>query len=144
MADSSSKVYNSFFYGTLMHPKILTRVIGNEGTHLRFCPAILLDHTRHRIKNGDYPGVIPYSAGRELFSRELTQEERSVRGIFVTGLTESDMTRLDLFEGVVRRTSIGLFISFFPLDLSRSNFSSFIMTHLYGIPIFPCLCSPDF
>lgn len=31
----------AFFYGTLLHPKVLKRVIGNDGTHLRICPAIL-------------------------------------------------------------------------------------------------------
>ena len=40
MSDDS-KTVNAFFYGTLMHPKILTRVIGNDGTHLEICPAIL-------------------------------------------------------------------------------------------------------
>ena len=33
--------------------------------------------------------------------REYTQEERSVRGILVTGLTEADMKALDIFEGNV-------------------------------------------
>lgn len=27
----SSEPYNAFFYGTLLHPKVLKRVIGNEG-----------------------------------------------------------------------------------------------------------------
>ena len=34
--------------------------------------------------------------------RELDQEERSVRGILVTGLTEADVGALDIFEGNVR------------------------------------------
>lgn len=33
---------SAFFYGTLMHPKILKRVIGNDGSHLQICPAVLL------------------------------------------------------------------------------------------------------
>jgi len=36
-----SKTTSAFFYGTLMHPKILTRVIGNDGSHLEICPAVL-------------------------------------------------------------------------------------------------------
>lgn len=32
----------AFFYGTLMHPEILKRVVGNEGTHLEICPAVLM------------------------------------------------------------------------------------------------------
>ncbi|KAF8867805.1 hypothetical protein BD779DRAFT_1386667, partial [Infundibulicybe gibba] len=88
-----------FFYGTLMHPRILKRVIKNDGSHLRFCPGILLEHTRHQVKDADYPGILPYSQGRKLFDRELTREERSVRGTIVMGLTESDLTLLDYFEG---------------------------------------------
>jgi hypothetical protein len=37
--------YTAFFYGTLMHPKILKRVIKNEGAHLEICPAVLLVRT---------------------------------------------------------------------------------------------------
>ena len=33
---------SAFFYGTLMHPKILKRVIRNDGAHLQICPALLL------------------------------------------------------------------------------------------------------
>jgi hypothetical protein len=36
------KRFSAFFYGTLLHPKILRRVIGNDGTHLEICPAVLL------------------------------------------------------------------------------------------------------
>ena len=32
----------AFFYGTLLHPKVLKRVIGNDGAHLKICPAVLL------------------------------------------------------------------------------------------------------
>lgn len=32
----------AFFYGTLMHPKILRRVIGHEGDRLEICPAVLM------------------------------------------------------------------------------------------------------
>ncbi|KAH6909094.1 hypothetical protein BKA70DRAFT_224775 [Coprinopsis sp. MPI-PUGE-AT-0042] len=99
MASEKTLLHNAFFYGTLMHPRILTRVIGNTGSHLRFCPAILLNHTRHKIRRADYPGVVPYSAGKILFDRELSREEKSVRGTLVTGLTESDVYLLDCFEG---------------------------------------------
>lgn len=33
---------SAFFYGTLLHPKVLKRVIGNDGSHLTICPAVLL------------------------------------------------------------------------------------------------------
>ena len=32
---------SAFFYGTLMHPKILKRVLHNDASHLQICPAIL-------------------------------------------------------------------------------------------------------
>lgn len=62
------KEYTAFFYGTLMHPKILKAVIRNNGSHLRICPAVILvrvtsfsigkyclkhllqDYTRHKVK----------------------------------------------------------------------------------------------
>ncbi|KAF7970625.1 hypothetical protein HWV62_23559 [Athelia sp. TMB] len=96
---SSDRQYAAFFYGTLMHPEILKRVIGNDGTHLKICSAILLDYTRHQIKHADYPAVLPYSKSKALFNRELSPEEKSVRGSLVTGLSESDVRLLDVFEG---------------------------------------------
>jgi hypothetical protein len=37
-----------------------------------------------------------------MFNRKLTPEEKSVRGSLVTGLNESDMRLLDVYEGDVR------------------------------------------
>ncbi|KAK7033154.1 hypothetical protein R3P38DRAFT_2921062 [Favolaschia claudopus] len=47
----------AFFYGTLMHPKILKKIIENDGSHLQICQAVLLNFTRHEIKFEDYPGL---------------------------------------------------------------------------------------
>ncbi|KAL6301500.1 hypothetical protein BKA93DRAFT_796907 [Sparassis latifolia] len=94
-----SETVSAFFYGTLLHPSILRRVIGHDGAQLEICPALLLEHTRHKIKYADYPGVIPYTKSRALFSRELTPEERTVRGTVVTGLNLHDIDLLDIFEG---------------------------------------------
>ncbi|KAK0469649.1 uncharacterized protein EV420DRAFT_1495889 [Desarmillaria tabescens] len=91
--------HSAFFYGTLMHPKILTKVIKNDGSHLKICPAVLLEHTRHKVKSEEYPGVIPFSRGQALFGRELTQEDKCVRGTLVHGLTNMDILLLDIFEG---------------------------------------------
>ncbi|KAG7451186.1 uncharacterized protein BT62DRAFT_990816 [Guyanagaster necrorhizus] len=91
--------HSAFFYGTLMHPKILTKVIKNDGSHLEICPAVLLEHTRHKVKSEEYPGVIPFSQGQTFFDRELTQEEKCVRGTLVHGLTNMDILLLDVFEG---------------------------------------------
>ncbi|KAI0649205.1 hypothetical protein C8Q79DRAFT_498429 [Trametes meyenii] len=95
--------HSAFFYGTLLHPAILRRVIGHEGTQLEICPAILLEHTRHKIRNADYPAVIPYTRSSALFQstgqNDLAAEERTVRGTFVQGLNDRDISLLDLFEG---------------------------------------------
>lgn len=32
---------SAFFYGILIHPKILKRALNNDASHLRFSPAIL-------------------------------------------------------------------------------------------------------
>lgn len=34
--------HSAFFYGTLLHPKVFKRVIGNDGEHLSISPAVLL------------------------------------------------------------------------------------------------------
>ena len=34
--------HSAFFYGILMHPKILLGVISNDGSHLKISPAVLL------------------------------------------------------------------------------------------------------
>ena len=50
--------HTAFFYGTLMHPEILMRVIANDGAHLRLCPAILLVCPRNQIWAGYYAIII--------------------------------------------------------------------------------------
>lgn len=84
-----------------MHPNILTRVIGNNGTHLEICPAVLKEFTRHKVKEEEYPGVVPVTQSQEklLHGRKLSQEDTSVRGTLVTGLTAKDIRLLDFFEG---------------------------------------------
>jgi hypothetical protein len=32
---------SAFFYGALMHPKILQQVLHNDASHLKICPAAL-------------------------------------------------------------------------------------------------------
>ncbi|KAH9066345.1 hypothetical protein EDB87DRAFT_709980 [Lactarius vividus] len=117
-----------FFYGTLMHPKILKRVLKNDASHLKICPSVLLDYTRHKVKvwlvrgwvstqssslsivftfthvnsphqNADFPAILPCERSKALLERELTSEESSVRGTLVSGLTAEDVALLDRFEG---------------------------------------------
>ena len=89
--------HTAFFYGTLMAPQVLHRVIWGSQTpptpahasllHIR--PAILHAHQRRKVKHADYPAILPTKA----------QEGKSVRGTLVSGLTDGDIWRLDIFEG---------------------------------------------
>ncbi|KAH8766905.1 AIG2-like family-domain-containing protein [Hyaloscypha sp. PMI_1271] len=90
--------HTAFFYGTLMAPEVLHRVcygpgaVGNDpaktflASQLLVQPAILHDYCRHRVRGCDYPGIVPETG-------------HTVRGTFVTGLTDGDIFRLDAFEG---------------------------------------------
>ncbi|KAH8989161.1 hypothetical protein EDB86DRAFT_2807980 [Lactarius hatsudake] len=90
---------SAFFYGTLMHPKVLKRVLENDASHLKICHSILLDYTRHKVKNADVPAILPCERSKALLGRELTSEENGVRGTLVSGLTDDDISLLDAFEG---------------------------------------------
>lgn len=89
--------HTAFFYGTLMAPPVLHRVIWGSQTPptaahaslLRIRPAILHAHRRHKVKRADYPAILPVDA----------QTASSVRGTLVDGLTDGDIWRLDIFEG---------------------------------------------
>nr|POE87415.1 protein aig2 c [Quercus suber] len=92
---SSSASRTAFFYGTLMAPQVLHRVChGGMDTsnpiymthNLRIQPAILPKFRRHRVKGADYPAIMPH-------------QDAIVRGTLVTGLTDADIWRLDIFEG---------------------------------------------
>jgi hypothetical protein len=86
--------HTAFFYGTLMAPKVLHRVCrgpANPSTlsisnSLTIRPALLKLYRRHRVKNADYPAIIPHNSS-------------TVRGTLVQGLTDGDIWRLDIFEG---------------------------------------------
>ncbi|PPR00792.1 hypothetical protein CVT24_000757 [Panaeolus cyanescens] len=127
----------AFFYGTLMHPRILQRVIKNDGVHLECCPAVLTDFTRHKVKGADYPGLIPYSKGKTLFDHPLTTEEKSVRGTVVKGLTEADLEALDRFEGdeyIRRPVQAHLLGPFVDVSTHGTRFNDLIPTHPPPLP----------
>lgn len=93
--DEMAGDHTAFFYGTLMAPPVLHRVIWGQSTpptpahasllHIR--PAVLHAHQRRQVRHADYPAVLPSSPSS------------SVRGTLVTGLTSGDIWRLDIFEG---------------------------------------------
>ncbi|KAF5327155.1 hypothetical protein D9619_004896 [Psilocybe cf. subviscida] len=80
-----------------------------------------------RCQGADYPGVLPLTKGKELFNRELTREEGSVRGTLVKGLTAEDMKYLDDFEGdeYIRRPiqahPLGTFVNVSSQEIDDDN-----------------------
>ncbi|KAL8279230.1 hypothetical protein RQP46_008267 [Phenoliferia psychrophenolica] len=88
-----------FFYGTLMVPAVLERVLGRKGTGLTTSDAVLDAHARFHVAGCDYPAVVSAPAGSAILGRALSQDEGSVRGSLVTGLTPEDVAFLDEFEG---------------------------------------------
>jgi len=55
---------------------------------LTILPALLPHYTRHQIRGRDYPAIIPTPS----------KPTSCVRGTLVTGLTDGDIYRLDIFE----------------------------------------------
>ncbi|KAJ5995652.1 hypothetical protein N7481_002629 [Penicillium waksmanii] len=98
-----------FFYGTLMAPQILYRVIYGrpdpepwQKELLRFQPAILHGFKRHRVRNHSYPAIVAAKSESmvgDANANANTNAEASVLGTLVSGLTDGDIYRLDLFEG---------------------------------------------
>ncbi|PSR75564.1 hypothetical protein PHLCEN_2v9044 [Hermanssonia centrifuga] len=133
-----ASTYSAFFYGTLLHPSILRRVIGHHGTELEICPALLL--------HADYPGVIPYSKTKELVhGKELSYEDRAVRGTLVRGLSEKDVSLLDIFEGdeyTREIVSVHPLAEFTPLSSADTSDSSIVPTTPPPIPPLSSLSSP--
>ncbi|KAL4815350.1 hypothetical protein BDW67DRAFT_67999 [Aspergillus spinulosporus] len=108
-----------------MAPQILHRVIHGSPTPqqwqkdlLQFRPAILHGYRRHRVRGADYPGIIKEpelmrdaatdgssSAAEKaaLPPGSGTGSTASVLGTVVSGLTDGDVHRLDIFEGAEYR-----------------------------------------
>lgn len=76
-----------------MAPQVLYRVIYGtpepeawQSARLTIRSAMLHEYRRQRVKHADYPAIVP-------------KHSATVRGAFVTGLSDMDVRRLDLFEG---------------------------------------------
>ncbi|KAJ5104670.1 hypothetical protein NUU61_002017 [Penicillium alfredii] len=108
---------NNTLPGTLMAPQMLHRVIHGSANPepwqkalIRIQPAVLHGYRRHRVRGADYPAIVAArdhtsnsnsNPSSTMFSASLDQAQArtSVRGTLVSGLTDGDMYRLDLFEG---------------------------------------------
>jgi hypothetical protein len=76
-----------------MAPEVLHRVCHGtpkpapwQSNLLTIRPGLLPSYTRHKVRYCDYPAIVE-------------TPNASVRGTLVTGLTEGDIWRLDIFEG---------------------------------------------
>lgn len=108
-----------FFYGTLVHPKILARVIGNDGAHLEIQNGVLDGAKLFHVKEEEYPGL-------------LRCESSAVKGTLVRGLTASDLRCLDAFEG---DEYTRLPVSIIPDPLSRVESNSNRITNAGTAPL---------
>lgn len=91
-----------FFYGTLMHPEVFSRVV--RGTY-RSEPAVLTGFARYRVRDQAYPAMIE-------------QPGSEVAGQIRFDVTDDDLARLDRFEGpgYVRRVVQRVFASCAPVE----------------------------
>lgn len=106
--DQNTKTYSLLFYGTLVHPAILARMIGHQGSSLIVQPAILEGYALHHVKGEDYPGLIPLIDSQQIISQNGEEDltlcgksptKMAIRGMLVEGLSEADVRKLDKFEG---------------------------------------------
>ncbi len=100
-AESADSV-SFFFYGTLVHPAILARIVGEEAARNVYVqPALLPDHICRHVQGADYPALVPYdsSLSSSSSSIKLIEGRSFVRGVLVRGLTARHAAILDAFEG---------------------------------------------
>lgn len=78
-----------------MAPQVLYRVIYGtpepepwQAERVTIRPAVLHEYRRQRVKDADFPAIVP-------------RPSTTVRGAFITGLTNQDVSCLDMFEGVM-------------------------------------------
>lgn len=92
-----------------MAPQILYRVIHGRPDPepwqkglLKFQPAILHGFKRHRVRNHSYPAIVAVNSEPVIQDGDANANAdagASVLGTLVSGLTDGDIYRLDLFEG---------------------------------------------
>ncbi|KAG8941023.1 hypothetical protein FRC00_012609 [Tulasnella sp. 408] len=79
---------------------IVRRAIATENPNLEVAPAILRNYTRLHVADEDYPALVPSKVAREIVPGGwLREEDMTVRGVLVKGLTKHDLELLDSAEG---------------------------------------------
>ena len=77
---------NLFFYGTLRYIPLLEIVLGRKSDALDLVAGDLADYSVHGVAEGPFPTILP-------------QVGATATGILVRGLDETDIARLDFYEG---------------------------------------------
>ncbi|KNZ58624.1 hypothetical protein VP01_1893g5 [Puccinia sorghi] len=98
--DEQRRMPAMFFYGTLINEHILRRVIGRtSAASLLTQDAQLHGYCRLKLRHAHYPALVPVSVAQVALNRAPTLAEQTVTGKLVSGLTASEVTLLDAFEG---------------------------------------------
>ncbi len=77
---------NLFVYGTLRHVPLLEAVLGKTSADLQLAPAALKDHAVYAVEGQDFP-IIKAVPGAV------------AEGLWIAGLTATDLARLEYYEG---------------------------------------------
>lgn len=75
-----------FFFGSLMDPDLFALVVGRPMSELEVAPGRLHGYRRHKVADEIYPILVPQPGG-------------VVEGLLVDGLTDTEIDRLQFFEG---------------------------------------------
>jgi hypothetical protein len=75
-----------FFYGTLMDPGLLSKVLGRRVWPRALAPARLRGYQRRSVRGADYPVVV-------------RQHGAAVAGVILVGVTAAERARLSEYEG---------------------------------------------
>lgn len=93
-----------FFYGTLMFPSIISRLLRRPISDPSLAQeAHLPGYVRLHIRERDYPAIVPIDEARTHFSSnkeflEVLHKEDGVKGVVVTGLSGKEVALLDEWE----------------------------------------------
>ena len=76
-----------FIYGTLRDRDICEKVLGRHVDNADLSPAIVHNYAAFKVAKVSYPCLLPHQGGR-------------AEGFYFENLTDADLAKLDLFEGV--------------------------------------------
>jgi hypothetical protein len=117
VCDNQAMVQGLFVYGTLQFANIVGPILGYIPAA---SPAILSGWVRLRVKNQNYPGILPLADAQK--AGLWLQNRSEVSGLLYVDLTSADLQTLDRYEGVeYERQLVGL----------RSNQCQSVWTYVF-------------